>query len=713
MSGKSTTVLGVLLIAVAVLWFWWSPTWSGERPPAEPDAKEQATETLEAPDREEGRPAETAPARSTIETPPAADEKPKRSRKELWGRVIRRSNKTPIANATVRLLHADADEFWNLDLEYSKEVRELARTTTATDGSFHFAVEHARKHRLEVVAAGYPRVMRTDCVGGVEVVVQLDAAASVRGTVTADRKPVGDAAVRIAVRGERIELAKGHTEIDGTFRFGDLPAATVYVQVDSPRFVVEWKLTQIEAGKENTVDVQLTAGRHIRGKVLAKASGKPVAGAEISNSWTFKRRVRSAADGSFEIRGVESTDYTELHVRAQGFANADRNVKVGFTGDIVFRLETGSTVFGRYVDRDGKAPGRIYSAAGASYMASPGMQNTDWIRAVVAPSGHFTIAGLRPDQHYWLYVRGRGYGNRVLALPRRLKNDERHDVGTIVLHPAGGIAGHVIDERGKPRVGIEVSLRGANSDSRVWLKKGIQAAPVSQFTGREIKTDREGGFFFNGVSAGTYGVSIHLSGHRQSPKKTVEVQDGVIQHGVELVLATGLVIEGVVRYPDGRVPEAGTMWLKAWRKGERLTSMVGPKGRFRFAGLEAGKYSVAVAHQRRVKDWTLRPVHLVDSGTRDLKLELEQTVTITGRVVDTDGKPLRAWVWFHRDKDNRGAAIHKTGEDGRFEVHVASDFVGTLFASPASGPTKHSTQAKLENVRAGQRDLELRLKRLR
>ena len=714
MSGRSTTVLGVLLIAIAVLFLWWTPTWSEERVPAEPDSKDQATETLEAPNREEGQPAETAPARSTIETPPTADEKPKRSRKELWGRVIRRSDKAPVANATVRLLHAVADEFFNLDRELRRDVRELARTTTTTDGSFHFSAPHTRKHRLEVVAAGHPRVTRANCVGGVEITVQLDVAATLGGRVTADGKPVAGALVRVTVQGDPTEYAKSRTDIDGAFHFGDLPAATAWVNAESPRFAFGWKSIEIEAGKHHTVDLQLKKGRCISGKVLAKATGTPISGAQIAESWIFDGGVRSAADGSFEIQGVDSTEYAQLFVRAEGFADAHRMVEVELEGKIVFHLVTAGSVTGRFVDRDGKAPSRIYAAAAASYRPTPGMENTDWIRAVVEPSGHFTISGLRPDLHYWLYVRGRGYGARFFALPRKLKSDERHDVGTFVLHPAGGIEGRVVDEHDKPRASITVRLNGANSDSRARLTRGARPRAVSQLREGMTTTDRDGRFFFDGLSVGTYEVSARRKGNSQNPKRTVQVQDGVVRRGVGFVFAIGKVIEGVVRYPDGRVPQAGTLWLLASREGKGVAgSVVDSEGRFRFAGLEDGDYSVSVAHQRRVKDWTLRSVHRVHSGTRDLQLQLERALTVTGRVVDADGNPLRAWVWCRRDDSNQGSSSHQTGDDGRFQVHVAPDFIGTFYAIPPNADRMSSIQAKVERVRAGQRDLELRLKRLR
>src|SRR5690606_16896630 len=133
-------------------------------------------------------------------------------------------------------------------------------------------------------------------------------------------------------------------------------------------------------------------------------------------------------------------------------------IPTDFEGELAIEMVRGGVVTGRVVDAAGKAPGPVYVAAGASYMETRGFQHTDWLRAKVDVTGQFEVTGLRPDQLYWLYVRGRGYGTRVYALPRRLSSGERHDVGDITLRAQGGVEGRVVDESGAPLGGLSVSL---------------------------------------------------------------------------------------------------------------------------------------------------------------------------------------------------------------------------------------------------------------
>lgn len=629
---------------------------------------------------------------------------------ELWGRVVIAGTAVPIANAVVLLQHRDADEFWNLDLRYGEQVSTLLRTTSAADGTFRFAVARARQHRLSVRADGYAPTTVVDCTGGSEVVIGLSLGASVEGIVRCEGAGLVDIPVRIAVEGVGIELAAGRTEAGGAFRFTGLQPAAVFVQVRSPLHTQEWKRLELQVGAAHRVEIDLKAGVTLLGRVVEATTSAPIVDAELSDSWTFKRTVRADADGRFVMPGLADDSFVQIYVRAPGYASMSRNLAGQLGKEAEFAMVRGGEVTGRFVTASGGVPEAVYAAVGASYEEAPGMQGCDWIRADVLRDGRFQALGLRPDLHYWLMVRGSGYGARVYAVAHRLASGERLDLGDIVLRAAGGAEGRVLDDSGQPIAGISVSLAGANADSRAWLAPDQGPQTVSQFESRTIKTDQRGGFRFTSLAAGQYEIAVRQRSQRQKESVKVEVHDGAIGEGFEIVVPTGAVIEGVLRYAGGGTlgDEAAELFLMASREREQSTSArpeVG--GHFRFAGLTEGAYTVSIL--RGPPGWSLSPRLGVPTGTKDLQLVLERSAFVSGRVVDAAGKGLKSQVYVRLDGVTSGSAMHATDADGNFRIEVPPDFHGSVGAHDLRD---WAVSATVEGVVAGQHELLLQLKPL-
>lgn len=457
----------------------------------------------------------------------------------------------------------------------------------------------------------------------------------------------------------------------------------------------------LEEGGLHRVEIDVPVGRSLTGTVHDAESRIPIAGAEISDSWTFKRAARSDTDGTFTLRGIDDGGLEELYVRAPGYAGTTRSITGKPDEPVHIELVQGGEVTGRVLTADGTPPPRVYVGVGASFMLKPGIGHTDWIRARVAGDGIFVARGLRPDQHYWLYVRARGYGTRVYVLPKALGSGERTDVGDVVVRPAGGVEGRVVDEQGEPIAGISVSIDGTNADSRAWHDGDGALGGVSQFESRSLETDARGRFRFTDLAAGGYTVSASPRGRYTPITHRVDTTDGVVLDGIELVVPTGGVIAGTIRYADGRAPgdEASDLLLISSNGG---SSRVASDGRFRFEGLVDGRHTISTL--RHPAGWVLSPRRDVPTGTEDLVLELQPAAKIAGRVVDAEGEGIRARVFVSWKVPTGGSPFHSTGDDGRFEIEVPPDFVGSVHAMILDGPM---AEASVEDVTAGRTDLEL------
>ena len=415
-------------------------------------------------------------------------------------------------------------------------------------------------------------------------------------------------------------------------------------------------------------------------------------------------------DGTFELAGLTDDGHSAMHVRASDYATATVNISGPLTKPAEFTLVRGGEVRGRCIDASGAPVATAYVAVGTSFMESPWMQHTDLIRATVGDDGRFRAAGLRPDQLYWIYVRSARHGTRVYALSRKLAAGELIEFGDVVLRPSGGIEGHVVDEHGEPQPGISVSIHGANADSAKATGGGEAANAVSQFTSRSATTDANGAFRAAEFSAGTYELSATIRGRRRATSTNVQVVDGAITEGVQLVVPRGIDIAGTLRCSDGHPlgDQVGELVLFATTtSGIRATTRVEPGGRFKFTGLTAERHTIGCTQPP--KGWVLAPRSGIAAGTQGLDLVLQPAAIVQGRVLDADGKPVKVHVWARQEGDRSGAALVWTDDEGRFEIEVPADFSGSI---GAMHPTLNLLRATRDGVSAGQRDVELKLSRL-
>ena len=701
-----TKKLVALFVLLGIVSSWW---WLGRAPgsgpiddPAPPAAPTPVHAEL-AGERMPGTDAVPVDETARVAVTPIATGEAEPGPTELWGRVVDAATKQPVRGALIDLLRRDADAFWNLDLDYGERTERLAQATSAADGRFAFDVVRATPHRLQVEATGFAPRTAVACTGGSFVTIELSPGSVLTGVVRCQGEPVVGATVRLSLRGVTVELAAGTTDGSGAFRFADLPAAEVLVQVRTARFAEEWSNVQIAAGSSQHVEIEMEQGSSLRGRVVDAVTGAPIAGAFVCDSWTMKRAVRTGADGRFELEGLRRSSYLLCYVRADGYATASEDVATKLDRDLEVRLGRGGEVRGRVVGADGKALPSAYVAVCANFMKVPGMGEADWIPARLDGDGAFVVRGLRSDLHYWLMARAPGCGMRIYALPRVLPDGERCQVGDVVLAAGGVIEGRVVDDRGDPLVGVSVDANGRNPDAFRWTGGDEKVDDVSQFESRSAKTDGLGRFRFPDLSGGDWRIVFTPRGRREPLEQEVQLRDGEVRTGLEFVVPLGLSIAGTLVAVDGK-PFVDWVQLEAVREGDatraRSSVRVEPDGRFRFEGLPPGDYTVAMVV--RPKGQVMPPRLHVAAGTANLRIDLEAPAFLAGKVVDGAGKPVRANVSAHPNGVQSGAPFVLTEADGSFRIEVPATFQGSVHASPPAGGLGG---ASLENVAAGRSDL--------
>jgi hypothetical protein len=436
----------------------------------------------------------------------------------------------------------------------------------------------------------------------------------------------------------------------------------------------------------------------------ASISLVPVAGSEAESlpKTGSVLSARSDRRGRFKSRLPEGT--WDLRAGAPGLAaTVVRGITVGPGHDPVdlgtVVLRAGPALDGQVVDSRDKP------IAGCHVRALPtDMISTRFLaagaedeggEALSGADGGFTLAGLQPGQPVTVRVWREGY------TPATLQGIQVPAEKPLLvrLSPVSRISGRVFDEYGSPvpRARV-VAVREPGGPGG----EGV-AGPL----------DEDGGFVVENVAPGGYTLAVAASGFLPGRRQGIVVAEGKDTEGVEVVLRKGGAVEGRVVTADGRpvaraevrvMPsqEAGNPWLAAFGLAEATT---GEDGSYRLEGVAEGTRSVSAersGHPRAVLALEIRP------GTNHLDFQLTDGREVSGRVVDTAGRPVpgAAVSLF----STAGVWPATTAPDGGFQISGVPDGAYRLVAEKAGWASARSAE-ELRVAGGAVTGIELRLDR--
>ncbi len=503
---------------------------------------------------------------------------------------------------------------------------EEAPVLTGPDGSFR--IEDRRPGEtvdLGVRRAGYAPAAAPGLRLPRELPVRivLQATASVAGsTVDPDGQPVPGALVLVlpsdpvhAGGEERPQQAR--SDESGRFRIEGIRPGSFEIRATAAgRQEARLAGLEAEAGRDlQDVEVVLAPGAVLSGRVLSPA-GQPVPGAEVSllpEGATAPSLLSAAAalsdeEGRYRLEGLSPGTHA---VRAghEEYRPALRRLEVrAGTNALDLTLEPGAAVSGRVVDPRG-AP-----VAGARVVAHPPPGETPRGLPDAATSGadgSFTLPGLA-DGVYRLLAEREGFarsreGREVVVAGRSVTGIE------IELTPGGAIAGQLL--------GLDLAEL-----SRVQVRTG------SGQTGRVLP---DGGYRIDNVEPGRQRVVAAMAGGSRQAEGEVDLEPGAAEAQLDLDFGQGLKLTG--RVLRGGEPVAGEGVLLSGAAGAGRWGDTDVDGRFRFEGLDPGRYRLQVVSRRG------EPKHLEEveiAADHDVLIELS-AAAITGRVVDAaDRSPI-------------------------------------------------------------------------
>lgn len=515
-----------------------------------------------------------------------------------------------------------------------------------------------------------------------------------------------DAAVRLWGEASRLR-----TRPDGSFTATRLPPGeNQRLSVQHPEFErgTVGGISLVAGGTRSGVVVTIRRGVVLTGRV-SDPDGNPIAGAEVSAGRSFSvrsssggsltrvrvemmeapRTARSGGDGAFELRGL-APGSVSVTVKAPGRATETVDpvlLERGARPDPVeIVLEPGATISGRIVRRTGEGASGYFVLAQNPRKPSGGRGSTS---ATPEADGTFRIEGLRAGETYDLQLFGTsaGFGPG----PRKAGILAPADGVEWVVEGTGRIGGSAVDAKtGQPLGAFEVSYQADRPGMGGVFRVGRGGSRSTGGAGEaRLVESPDGRFALEEVPSGKWQVVVTAKGYQVGRAAGVVVEDATTTDGVEVRVAPGSVLRGIVKdarsrrgVPDARVRVRGETGDAASSQGSGgLFTDV--EGRFEAEGLAPGKVTVTAEHA----DYTARTESAVlAEGGSSVEIALSRGSALGGVVLSETRQPVPGASVSLEGGASRGGGFGGSDETttdgaGRFRFDHLSPARYTLRAS--------------------------------
>ena len=435
---------------------------------------------------------------------------------------------------------------------------------------------------------------------------------------------------RVTGVGEKVDVKSE----DGAFLLEEVPPGTWSVVVEAKGYqparagsvVVE------EGGTAKDVDVKVSLGGQLKGRVLDASSGRPVPNATVTHAAAGaaggplvaladaagEGEIAADADGGFEIDGL-TPGKIAITVKHPDYAEARQtaDVKEG-TASVEVRLTPGSALGGLVLsDARQPLPGAdVVLQAGGDAGFGRGMLGSGQ-STVTDGSGRFRFDHLTAGRYSLVAtVRSRTSPAQTVVLQ---DGESREDA---VLQIAAG-----------------ATLQGVVSGIPDSWKNGmtVTAGGADAYAG-STRTGADGRFQFAGVPPGPVTLRAtagDFAGSSRSVTKQVEMPDGQPVVDTEIVFEPGYVLSGRVTRAGQPLPNVTVVANLVGGGGRQASSRTDDGGSYRMEGLGEGTYNVMALSSVFGGSTRSQQVDLRGDQTLDIAFP---SAKLGGTVVDAQGR---------------------------------------------------------------------------
>ena len=583
--------------------------------------------------------------------------------RQAVGRIVD-TDDNPIPGAEVTLR-------WPSD---SGEVRPSGRldatrpATTDGRGEFRFPTVRAGEYEVRAVHSEFlaPGNARTEVPEGEGYFdlgsFMLIPGAEIHGFVT---DPNGEAVAGATVQIRRLGRDRdgertATTDRDGAFRLGGLPQEPVVLDVPAAGHA-PMVLRQARPGTGEPILIELQAGAALAGHVVDEA-GRPVAGARVQvvpdveqMGWVgflFWRDSGGRTDGGGRFRFDDLAAGTWSLEATQGAAKAEIDhieLAQGEEREVELRLRRQDQLTVLVTTHLGQP----VSDAGIRVVPEEDPYASAW---GATDAGGRAQLGVTP-------------GAATVSIEHAEEQNASRDIVlqpgnnelAIQLQPGGTISGVVRSADGGPL---------AQAGVRALAKNDLELpARARRYLGQSAQTisDRSGLFRLTGLEPGTYFVSAGAPGFaRSGPDQPIEI-DGQSVNGIDIVLAPGGSITGVViGLPAADMSQVE---ITAHQNARLNSTRPDAEGNFTLEDLAPGPWNIVARKGYPYTGRTVERTVTLTSGGIEVFVELpfDRGLRLSGQVL-VAGEPMIGGSLAIRLADGEKFQLSRTDHRGRFEI---------------------------------------------
>jgi len=465
----------------------------------------------------------------------------------------------------------------------------------------------------------------------------------ISGKVTdANGKPLTNAHILVWRGQMKFGCAGGTTSADGVYRIV-LPPGTYTLNVEPikgsglPRETIK----SVQVKEDMTLDIKLKSTILTLSGRLTDSDGKPVNNAEIkihSKDGGGVVGVWTAADGSYSVT-LQSGAYVLAIRPPEGSGLLHQwTDDVKLTGDktLNITLKKGVILSGKVKDTHGNSVASwVFTHARGSEPIQSWKSKTsaDGVYRIVLPAGIYTLS-VEP------LTGGELFGETIRDV--QVKEDMTLDITlkSIIL------SGRVTDVNGKPVADVEINVSG-------------------QRHGR-AKTSKDGSYSITLAPGERYWMEVRPpleSGLLRKTLKDVKLEE---DKTLNITLERGLILSGRITDGKGKLVTGVRIYANPSPDGQFGEGHTTSEGKYHIT-LATGTYMLNIhPPEGKLPQQTISNVKVSEDTTLDIKLK--DGVILSGKVTDTNGKPVaNAYVNAHcREPAQWGG--NKTKADGTYRI---------------------------------------------
>jgi hypothetical protein len=465
------------------------------------------------------------------------------------------------------------------------------------------------------------------------------------------------------------------------------------------------------AGDRKITVVPLVPPRTVAGTVLDAVSRKPVPGAVV---WSGEPLVAppllTGPDGGFRLEIPGFLDGAPVRTAAGGYLPGERRfLRAKETGPVVLALAPAASLFGIVVDAEGRPVSDARIEPRPSPPRSFPERSFETVTVRSRADGRFRLTGLVPRSVYELEIVKEGLA-RAVTTARTVPGAPSQEI-RIVLGPGRTASGQVLDEKGEPVAGAELTLTGDR-----W---------------HQAVSDAAGRFELRGLDPGTYELVARRAGFAlvhipflEIPEDRAAVDLGTVTlpAGVgiagRVTDARGAPLQDVVVAVEPATTTLPFRVLHPERTPSPFQATTGPDGKFLVGDLRSGERYDLFTHHLEYLQGRLPGV---EAPTSDLRIELQKARSLSGRVVGPEGKPVPgahlSYVEEVRTRSGRSSSGSSSSEfrgrsdaEGFFRIGSLKPGSADLIVSAEGYRTKRIQGIPIPD-RGEAESLEIRLER--